>query len=245
MTGAPIDAPAPAGEPAGASGRPDPAVEVAVVDYGAGNLVSVTHALELLGARVRLARRPADLAGAAGLVVPGVGASGPAMARLRRMGMLTALRDAVEGGAGYLGICLGMQLLFERSEEDGARGLGWLAGPVRRIPDAPRLPHIGWNQVDADRTPLFADIQAGTPFYFVHSYAPVPADPRIVTGTTEHGGRFASAVSSGRLHGVQFHPEKSGAAGLVLLRNFLRLAAEGRGVGAARDPMVALGGRAV
>lgn len=202
------------------------AVRIAVVDYGAGNLVSIGHALERVGAGVTLARRPAELAGCAGIVVPGVGASGPAMSRLRRMGMVEALSEqVVDGAVPYLGICLGMQLLFGRSDEDGARGLGWLEGPVRALPDAPRLPHIGWNQVDAAPAGLFAGVGSGSAFYFVHTYAPVPRDDRIVAGTTEHGGRFVSAVAAGNVFGVQFHPEKSGAAGLGVLANFVARAA--------------------
>jgi imidazole glycerol-phosphate synthase subunit HisH len=203
------------------------AVPIAVVDYGAGNLVSVACALERVGARVALARHPRDLSAAAGIVVPGVGASRPAMARLRRAGMEAALGSRAASGTAILGICLGMELMFERSDEDGAAGLGWLPGAVRIVPDAPRLPHIGWNQVElAGPAPnLFARVESGTAFYFVHSYAPVPEDPRIVAATSTHGGRFASAVASGRLFGVQFHPEKSGAAGLRLLANFVALAA--------------------
>ncbi len=197
-------------------------VRIAVVDYGAGNLVSIGHALERVGAVVTLAHRPPELAGCAGIVVPGVGASGPAMSRLRRMGMVEALSERVlEGAMPYLGICLGMQLLFGRSDEDGARGLRWLEGPVRALPDAPRLPHIGWNQVDAAPAGLFAGVRSGSAFYFVHSYAPAPKDDRIVAGTTEHGGRFVSAVAVNDVFGVQFHPEKSGAAGLRVLANFV------------------------
>jgi glutamine amidotransferase len=205
---------------------------VAVVDYGAGNMVSISRALAVVGAEVVIARRPADLAGARGLVVPGVGASGPAMRRLARIGMVQAIGDAVRGGATYLGICLGMQLLFERSEEDGARGLGLLPGVVQTLPDAPRLPHIGWNPVEiapvdasGNPHPLLAGVPSGAACYFVHSYAPVPTDPSIVIARTEHGGRFVSAIAHDRLLGVQFHPERSGAVGLRILRNFVRLAA--------------------
>jgi glutamine amidotransferase len=201
---------------------------VALVDYGAGNLVSIGQALELLGADVRLCRRPDQLSGAKVIVVPGVGASGPAMARLRRQGLDRAIPAAVASGAWYLGICLGLQLLFERSEEDGAQMLGLMAGNVERIRDAPRLPHIGWNSLEpVGDHPLLAGIVHGTPAYFVHSYVAVPGDGRSVVAETVHGGRFASAVVQDRLLGVQFHPERSGPDGLRILANVLALV-EGR-----------------
>jgi glutamine amidotransferase len=200
-------------------------VTAAILDYGAGNLVSVAAGLEAVGASVRIARRPAGLVGAGLVVVPGVGASGPAMARLRRSGLDRALGEALADGAWYLGICLGLQLLFERSEEDGAAMLGLVAGDVRAIPDAPRLPHIGWNTIDVVRPHPMADgIAGGTAAYFVHSYAGVPRDPGCVVAETEHGGRFPSIVASGRLLGTQFHPERSGPAGLRLLAAIVGLA---------------------
>ena len=199
---------------------------IAVVDHGAGNLVSVTRALERVGARARLARRPADLDGASGIVVPGVGASAPAMLRLRRTGLDTAIREAVRQGATYLGICLGMQLLFERSEEDGAVMLGLLRGTVRRLRDAPRLPHTGWNTIEPLRPHRLLDgLAPGGAAYFVHSYAPDPSLPGDVVATSEHGRPFASVVAAGRLLGVQFHPERSGHDGLRILANFAALAA--------------------
>jgi glutamine amidotransferase len=201
---------------------------IALIDYGAGNLVSIGQALELLGADVRLCRRPHELAGVDAVVVPGVGASGPAMTRLRRQGLDRAIPDAVAGGAWYLGICLGLQLLFERSEEDGAQMLGLMPGKVALIPDAPKLPHIGWNGLEpVGAHPLLADIAPGTPAYFVHSYVAVPADRRSVAAETVHGGRFASAVAIDRVLGVQFHPERSGSDGLRILANALALI-EGR-----------------
>jgi glutamine amidotransferase len=208
------------------SGDASGGVAVAVVDYGASNMVSVGDALAAAGADVRLATRPRELVGAALVVVPGVGASGPAMRALRRRGLDVAIREALDDGATFLGICLGMQLLFERSEEDDAEGLGLLRGTVRALPDAPRLPHIGWNQLVLTRPhPLTDGLVDGTPAYFVHSFAPVPEDAGSVIATTEHGGTFASAVASGRLLGVQFHPERSGADGLRLLANAVAFAA--------------------
>jgi glutamine amidotransferase len=156
--------------------------------------------------------------------MPGVGASAPAMGRLRRLGLVGPLVERVRGGTWYLGICLGMQLLFERSAEDGARMLGLLPGSVERIPEAPRLPHIGWNRLEVRRShPVLAGLADGTPAYFVHSYAPVPADAADVVAETEHGGRFASVVARDRIIGVQFHPERSGDDGLRMLANTLEL----------------------
>jgi glutamine amidotransferase len=198
---------------------------IAVVDYGAGNLVSIEHALARVGADVRRVSRAADLAGAAAVVVPGVGASGPAMARLRRRGLERAIREAVADGCWYLGICLGMELLFQRSDEDGAEMLGLMAGDVVRIPAAPRLPHIGWNTLDRVRPHALLDgVPDGAPAYFVHSFAGSPSDRSAIVAETEHGGRFASVVASGRILGIQCHPERSGVDGLRILANMVGLA---------------------
>jgi glutamine amidotransferase len=197
---------------------------VAVVDYGAGNLVSIGNALGALGADVSIARRPADLDRAAAIVVPGVGASAPAMARLRRQGLVEPIRDSVAAGAWFVGICLGMQLLFARSEEDDARMLSLLAGDVIRLERPPRLPHIGWNTLEIRRVhPVLAGLADGTPAYFVHSYAPRPADPGIVVAETTHGGTFPSVIATDRIVGFQFHPERSGDDGLRMLANTLEL----------------------
>jgi glutamine amidotransferase len=211
---------------------------VAVLDYGAGNLVSIVWALQRAGADVVVADRPALLDGAAGVVVPGVGASGPAMRSLRRRGLDRAVERAVAKGAAYLGICLGLQLLFRRSEEDGAAMLGWLRGEVRLLAGAPRLPHVGWNTVQpVAQHSLFPDRQA-EPFYFVHSYAAVPERAGIVLAETTHGRPFASAVAAGPLTGVQFHPEKSGAAGVRFLERWLACAAHSS-AGPSAGPLVA------
>jgi glutamine amidotransferase len=200
---------------------------IGVVDYGAGNLVSIGQALEVSGAEVRLVSRPRAAAGIDGLIVPGVGASGPAMATLERTGLAGAIRAAISDGVPYLGICLGLQLLFERSEEDGAEGFGVLPGEVRLIRDAPRLPHIGWNAVVRLREhPLFEGIPRDAPFYFVHSYAGEPRDSDVALATTEHGDTFTSAAAVDRLAGVQFHPERSAEDGLRLMANFVGLVRE-------------------
>jgi glutamine amidotransferase len=197
---------------------------IVVVDYGAGNLVSIRNALTLLGAAPAIAAGPDDLRDARVIVVPGVGASAPAMERLDRAGSSDAIRGAVADGAWLVGICLGLQLLFETSEEDGARMLGLLEGPVVPITDAPRLPHIGWNQLEQVRPhPVLEGVPDGAPAYFVHSYVARPADPDIVITETEHGSRFPSLVARDRIIGFQPHPERSGADGLRLLRNTLAL----------------------
>lgn len=204
------------------SGRP----LFAVVDYGAGNLVSIEQGLTAAGADVRLALGPDDLAGADALVVPGVGAAAPAMERLRGQRLVEPIRDWIAADRPFLGICLGLQLLFEGSDEDGAVTLGVLPGRTRRLRDAPTLPHIGWNQVDlAYPHPAFDGIGNGADFYFVHSYAgDLPERHCDVVGQTTHGSTFVSAVSRGNLLGVQFHPERSGSDGLRLLANVVATA---------------------
>jgi imidazole glycerol phosphate synthase glutamine amidotransferase subunit len=202
------------------------AVRVAVVDYGAGNLVSIRNALRLLGAEVSVAEAAADLERADAILVPGVGASRPAMDRLHRQGLVEPILEHVRAGTWYVGICLGLQLLFEHSHEDDAAMLGLLGGSVERIADAPTLPHIGWNRLEVRRPhPLLAGLPDGTPAYFVHSYAPVPSDPSVIVTETEHGSRFASLVASDRILGFQFHPERSGDDGLRMLANTLALIA--------------------
>ncbi|MFH0751885.1 MAG: imidazole glycerol phosphate synthase subunit HisH [Chloroflexota bacterium] len=201
---------------------------IAVVDYGAGNLVSIDQALRAAGAEVVIARAEAGLDGADGLLVPGVGAARPAMERLRRRGLVEPIRRWIAADRPFLGICLGMQLLFDGSDEDGARTLGVLPGRTARLVGAPHLPHIGWNSVRRHRPhPLFAGVATDAPFYFVHSYAPRPTGPdatAVTLALTDHGPDFVSAVAHGRLAGVQFHPERSGRDGLLLLANFASLA---------------------
>jgi glutamine amidotransferase len=197
---------------------------VALVDYGAGNLVSIRNALNMLGAVVSVAQRPEELEGADVILVPGVGASEPAMARLRRQGLVEPIVEHVRSGTWYVGICLGLQLLFERSSEDDAEMFGLLKGDVEVIPNAPSLPHIGWNRIERTAAhPLLDGVADGAPAYFVHSYVPVPTDRSVIVAETEHGGRFASIVASDRIVGYQFHPERSGDDGLAMLRNLLTM----------------------
>lgn len=199
---------------------------IAVIDYGAGNLVSIDQALTTVGAEVTLVRDSEALRGADAVIVPGVGAAGPAMARLDSRGLSEPIRAWLAADRPFLGICLGLQLLFDGSDEDGATTLGVVPGRTVRIQHAPTLPHIGWNQVERTRPhPLFDGIADGADFYFVHSYvgAPAAAARDLVLGTTDHGGPFTSAVARGSLLGVQFHPERSGRDGLRLLANFVDL----------------------
>ena len=199
-------------------------IRIAVIDYGAGNLVSIRNALAQLGAEVRVVSDSEELEGAEVILVPGVGASEPAMGRLRRQGLERPIVERVRGGTWFVGICLGLQLLFERSHEDDAQMLGLLKGDVKRIPDAPSLPHIGWNRLEIQRPhPVLDGLPDGIPAYFVHSYVPVPADSDVVVAETEHGGRFASLVAVDRIIGFQFHPERSGDDGLRMLRNTLAI----------------------
>jgi imidazole glycerol-phosphate synthase subunit HisH len=202
-------------------------VRVAVLDYGAANMVSITRALAAVGADVSVAEDAAGLAGVDAIVVPGVGAAAPAMAHLRQAGLAEPVREWVRAGRPCLGICLGFQLFFDASDEgDGADAttLGLLPGRTVALQDAPTLPHIGWNAVDAVREhPLFEGVPDGSHFYFVHSFAPAPAEEGIVVARTTHGRPFVSAVAKGALYGLQFHPEKSSDAGLRVLANFMAL----------------------
>jgi imidazole glycerol-phosphate synthase subunit HisH len=198
---------------------------VAVLDYGVGNLHSAAKALDRAGADVRVVATVAEAAGAAGLVVPGVGAYGACLSGLASAGGVAALAGWLEGGRPLLGICVGMQLLFEASEEGPVgHGVGVVPGKIRRLARASgrvKIPHIGWDEVTVrPGSRLFAGLGDGNRFYFVHSYAPEP-DGEAVAAVCDYGGRFAAAVEHDNLFGTQFHPEKSGAAGLTLLGNFV------------------------
>jgi glutamine amidotransferase len=198
---------------------------IAVVDYGAGNLRSVAKALERSGLSTRVTNDPADLRRADAVVLPGVGAFAGAMANLAAKGLDEAVAEWIRSGRPYLGLCLGLQVLFEASEEHGAtRGLGILPGRVTRFPERDasgarlRVPHIGWNEVRfAGSHPLLAALPAADHFYFVHAYRAEPAREADVVGRAEYGGDFAAAVARENLFAVQFHPEKSQAAGRRLL----------------------------
>ncbi|MFP6609033.1 MAG: imidazole glycerol phosphate synthase subunit HisH [Deltaproteobacteria bacterium] len=203
---------------------------IAVVDYGMGNLRSVAKALEHVGADVKVTAEPADIAKADAVVLPGVGAFGRCMDNLREAGLDKPVKIAAASGRPFLGICVGMQILFEESEEFGpVKGLGILPGRVRRFStDGPsvRVPHIGWNELQIHkRHPVLKGVAEGARAYFVHSYyVDCPVDGLAVT-TTVHGGEFVSAVERGSVFATQFHPEKSQAVGLRLLDNFAAMAA--------------------
>jgi imidazole glycerol-phosphate synthase subunit HisH len=204
---------------------------IAILDYGMGNLRSVEKALEHVGAEADLTRDHERIRAADGLVLPGVGAFPKAMGEVRRLGFDGLLAERAEAGTPVLGICLGVQLLFERSKElGGAEGLGLLEGEVDEL-DAPglKVPQIGWNPVAWRRE---SELTGGLPdpcaFYHVHSFAPVRAAPEDVLGTAVYGSEFVSAVARPPLYGVQFHPEKSGPDGLRLLDNFVRVCASVR-----------------
>ncbi len=202
---------------------------IAVVDYGIGNLRSAQKALEHLGASSALTSDPSVIASSVGVVLPGVGAFGACMRALRSARLDAAVRAAATDGRPFLGVCVGMQMLFEGSDESPeVEGLGVLSGRVRRLPPDVKLPQIGWNTLDrVPGTRMLAGIDEPIWCYFVHSYAAIPdgaegsGDPADVAAWTEHGTRFAAAVERGAVWATQFHPEKSGATGLAILGNFV------------------------
>jgi len=205
---------------------PEATPEIAVIDYGLGNLRSVTKALEAVGATAELTSDPRRIISAKGAVLPGVGAFSAGMKNLESRGMLPAIRDRIADGKPLLGICLGLQLLFEVSEEHGFhKGLEIVSGKVVRFAGELKIPHMGWNTIKPVRHSsagrLFDGIPDDTFFYFVHSYYVVPKEKSVVAATTEYGVEFASAIARDNLFAVQFHPEKSGDPGLKILENFV------------------------
>ncbi len=198
-------------------------MRVVVVDYGMGNLRSVAKALEAVGfEKVSVSSDPDTIRRAEALVFPGQGAFRKAMENLRRLSLVRPLREHIDKGKPFLGICLGLQLLFEWSYEHGkTAGLGVLKGEVILLPKELKIPHMGWNQVwIKQRQGLFSDIEDGDFFYFVHSYHVAPSESDVVASTTDYGIDFVSAVQKENLWAVQFHPEKSQHKGLQLLKNF-------------------------
>jgi glutamine amidotransferase len=207
---------------------------IAIVDYGMGNLRSVHKAVEQVGGAAQVIPDPQGIKDASKIILPGVGAFRDCMHNLASRGLLEPLVKAIAAGKPFLGICLGLQLLFDESDEFGTyRGMGILPGKVTRFPDAITdsedatplpIPHMGWNTIEIKKdTPLFAGIESGSYFYFVHSYYAIPADPRDIAATTPYGIEFACAVQRANISAVQFHPEKSQEKGLRLLKNFVRL----------------------
>ncbi len=203
---------------------------VVLVDYGAGNIRNVEKALEAVGVPSERTSEPARVRAADVVVMPGVGAFGDMMAALHARGLVEPIRETAQAGKPLLGICVGLQVLFEVGEEMGEHaGLGIFPGRVRRFQaNGLKVPHIGWNQLQPRVAhPLFEGIQPGDYAYFVHSYHPVPADPSLVMATTEYGSPFASICGRDNVIGIQFHPEKSQHTGLTMLRNFARWAGLG------------------
>jgi imidazole glycerol-phosphate synthase subunit HisH len=203
---------------------------IAVLDYGIGNLASAQKALAHLGAEARLVTDPDDAAGAAGVVLPGVGAFGRCAQALRETGLDRAVDDALERGAPFLGVCVGFQLLYEGSEESPTvPGLGVLGGTVRLLPEGVKRPQMQWNQL-ATRPDAPSGLLAGIPpaswVYFVHSYAPEVSDDTVAT--CDYGGEVVAAAERGPVWGTQFHPEKSGSVGLAILANFVTVCGDGR-----------------
>ena len=209
---------------------------IAIVDYGMGNLRSVSKAFEKVGFPALVTQESSQIERAGGLLLPGVGAFKKAMENLEHLRLIDPILSFIQSGKPFLGICLGLQLLFSESEEFSlSKGLGVFKGKVIRFPfslpgappgkDSLKVPHIGWNSVRIRReNRALEGIQEGTHFYFVHSYYPVPDDPGIIATTTDYGGEFVSSVGKGDLFACQFHPEKSQSMGLRILRNFGRLA---------------------
>jgi glutamine amidotransferase len=205
-------------------------MKVAVIDYGMGNLRSVAKALEFVGfKRVVVTSDPDEVSDAEAVVFPGQGAFRKAMENLKRLGLVEVLIRTIEEGKPFLGICLGLQLLFEKSYEHGVtEGLGVLKGEVKLLPPGVKIPHIGWNQVHLKKeTEMFRGIEDGDYFYFVHSYCVFPEEREVIASVTDYGTEFVSSIERDNLWAVQFHPEKSQKKGLTLLRNFFERAKRG------------------
>jgi glutamine amidotransferase len=201
---------------------------IAIIDYGMGNLHSVQKALESLGAKTQVTNKPRDLNDCDKIILPGVGAFDDAVLELKKQNLIPALIEQIKNKKIFLGICLGMQLLFERSEEaNKAKGLSLLKGRVRRFENKKgfKVPHMGWNQLHKvnGKCPLLRDIPDNSYVYFCHSYYPAPTDEGVIAATTDYGIEFVSIVSRDNIYGLQFHPEKSQDIGIKILSNFANL----------------------
>ena len=200
---------------------------IAILDYDAGNIKSVEKAVQLLGQEVTITRDRREVLNADKVILPGVGAFGDAMGKIRQYGLYEVIHEVAEQGTPFLGICLGLQLLFERSEESpGVEGLGILKGEILRIPETPglKIPHMGWNSLEfRNNGRLFENLPEESYVYFVHSYYLRAADEKIVTAVTEYGTQIHASVEQGNVFACQFHPEKSSDAGIQILKNFVAI----------------------
>ncbi len=200
---------------------------IAILDYDAGNIKSVEKVVQLLGQEVTITRDRREVLNADKVILPGVGAFGDAMGKIRQYGLYEVIHEVVEQGTPFLGICLGLQLLFERSEESpGVEGLGILKGEILRIPETPglKIPHMGWNSLEfRNNGRLFENLPEESYVYFVHSYYLRAADEKIVTAVTEYGTQIHASVEQGNVFACQFHPEKSSDAGIQILKNFVAI----------------------
>jgi glutamine amidotransferase len=196
---------------------------VAVVNYGVGNLRSIRKGLEKSGAAVEITHSPNDLHSSDAIVLPGVGAFAPAVKNMKPIA--DVVDEAMKNGTPILGVCLGLQLLFTRSNEGGSiRGLDFISGDIVKLPETVKTPQMGWNTLNIVQShPLLEGVKDGSYVYFVHSYYPQPSDPEVIVATTEYGVRFPSMVAKKNLFATQFHPEKSSKTGLTMLKNFVRI----------------------
>lgn len=200
---------------------------ITIIDYGAGNLISVANSLRKLGVTPTISSNPDDIASAEKLVLPGVGSLGTGMNNLRELGLIDVLHERVlRQKTPILGICLGLQMFTKHSEEGDAAGLGWIDAETKRFsfegPGAPKIPHIGWNEVTFRKAhPILEEVDSGSCFYFAHSYRVLCRDPADILATTNYGGEFVSAIQHENIFGIQFHAEKSHRTGFRLLKNFL------------------------
>jgi len=200
---------------------------IAIIDYGMGNLRSVQKALEKAGADALITQNRDDIEKASHVVLPGVGAMQPAMEKLESLGLTESIKKCIKEKKPFLGICLGFQLLFEKSNEGGhVKGLGLLPGNVKRFANDLKVPHMGWNQLDIQQKdcPLWKGIENKSNVYFCHSYYVKPDDVALISTITDYGMDFTSAISKNNIFGVQFHPEKSQEIGLAILKNFMEIA---------------------
>ena len=200
-------------------------INVVVVDFGSGNLRSVAKAIEHTGARPVVTNNSADIVNAEAVILPGVGSGQSAMEALHQRRIVESIKEYIDSGRPFLGICLGMQLLMSKTDEGDVSCLGIIPGTVKKLPAGLKVPHMGWNQVSFKRNnPLFHGVPESSHFYFVHSYYADPEDDSVVAGTTQYGTKFCSVLSSKNVTATQFHPEKSGSIGLKIYENFVGIA---------------------